>query len=229
MIDYFDDLINLENQNDNEPIQYLTNLIFDNVHAFVFIFDYNKGFPVCINKYYETRMGYTLNDLSNITRNQFLALFHPESLKLFLSRMVNYHLFTSEDRKTIYKFKKKDETWIKMMISTSVLKRTPEGKIKYLIGYGVELNEDEDEDEESSDKLNVLEVKSTNLLRLEKLSKREVEIITYIGNCFTDKEIAEELNISLNTTKTHRKKIIHKLEMKNTASLVKFAVESGLV
>jgi len=61
-----------------------------------------------------------------------------------------------------------------------------------------------------------------------KLSKRELDVIRLITLGNTDNEIALDLNISSHTAKTHRKRIISKLGLKNTAALVKFAVENDL-
>lgn len=61
------------------------------------------------------------------------------------------------------------------------------------------------------------------------LTKREVEIIRLIASEFTTNEIAVELAISSHTVDTHRKNIVNKLAVKNTAGLVKFAIENGLV
>jgi len=61
------------------------------------------------------------------------------------------------------------------------------------------------------------------------LTKREVQIIKLIASEFTTNEIATELAISTHTVDTHRKNIVSKLGIKNTAGLVKFAIEKGLV
>jgi DNA-binding CsgD family transcriptional regulator len=216
-----------ENWPNSETSIFLTNHIFEEIHAFVFIFDIEKIEPVWINKYFETRMGYLEDELKDLTGDQFMALFHPNSLKIFVNRISTYDSFPNTEKKTVYQLITKDRKWINMMVSTKILKRNAEGKIKYLIGYGVEIIGDELQ--KSSAGLNELELKSRNLFNVDKLSKRELEIITNIANCLTDKEIAEKLKISIHTTKTHRKRIINKLGLKNTASLVKFAVKSGLV
>ena len=53
-----------------------------------------------------------------------------------------------------------------------------------------------------------------------KLSKREVDIIQLIINQFESTEIAEKLNLSPLTVKTHRKNIFRKLGVRNLAGLV---------
>jgi DNA-binding CsgD family transcriptional regulator len=67
-----------------------------------------------------------------------------------------------------------------------------------------------------------------NKLRLSEITKREKEIIKGIVAGLTDKEIGFALNISPNTAKTHRKNILQKLSLNNTADLVRFAMETGL-
>lgn len=76
----------------------------------------------------------------------------------------------------------------------------------------------------------------SNTLRIEKqvstlteLSSREKEILVLIAHEYNTAEIAEKTFISLNTVNTHRKNLLSKLNAKNTAGLVKYAVENGLV
>lgn len=61
------------------------------------------------------------------------------------------------------------------------------------------------------------------------LSPREVEIVKLIAEGLTNKEIAGRLFLSTVTVDTHRKNILAKLHLKNTASLVKYAVDHKLL
>ncbi|MBI1836410.1 MAG: response regulator transcription factor [Flavobacteriia bacterium] len=63
---------------------------------------------------------------------------------------------------------------------------------------------------------------------ISKLTNREIEIIRLITKSMTNKEIAQQLFLSELTVNTHRKNAMHKLEIKNTAGLVKFALDNGL-
>ena len=58
------------------------------------------------------------------------------------------------------------------------------------------------------------------------LSQREVEILKLIIDGLTNNDIADKLFLSNRTVDTHRKNILAKLELKNTAALVKYAVEN---
>ena len=61
------------------------------------------------------------------------------------------------------------------------------------------------------------------------LSERENEIIKYIAEGQTNTQIADILFLSTHTINTHRKNIMAKLGVKNTAGIVMYAVKTGLV
>ena len=60
------------------------------------------------------------------------------------------------------------------------------------------------------------------------LTPRENEIIRYISSGMTNQEIAQKLFLSTSTVDTHRKNILAKLNLKNTAALVRYAADNGL-
>ncbi len=61
------------------------------------------------------------------------------------------------------------------------------------------------------------------------LTSREIEIVRYIADGLTNHEIADKLFLSKVTVDTHRKNILAKLNLKNTASLIKYAAENKLL
>lgn len=60
------------------------------------------------------------------------------------------------------------------------------------------------------------------------ISKRECEIITLIAEGMTNAQIAEQLFLSAHTVNTHRKNIMSKLAVKNTAGIVMYAIKTNL-
>ncbi|MBI3502919.1 MAG: response regulator transcription factor [Bacteroidetes bacterium] len=62
-----------------------------------------------------------------------------------------------------------------------------------------------------------------------KLSAREIEIIQLVSEGLSNKEIAERLFLSVHTVTTHRKNIMSKLGVNNTAGLVMFAIKQNLL
>ena len=63
----------------------------------------------------------------------------------------------------------------------------------------------------------------------ETLSQREREVLKLIAEGFKNKEIAEDLCISLKTVEKHRANLMKKLDLHNTAALTVYAVQKGLV
>ena len=61
------------------------------------------------------------------------------------------------------------------------------------------------------------------------LTKRELEILRLISQALSNKEIAKELYISDQTVSVHRKNIMRKLGVSNTAGLIKIAIDNSLV
>ena len=61
------------------------------------------------------------------------------------------------------------------------------------------------------------------------LTKREKEILKLIAAGLTNIQIAEKLFISIDTVDTHRKNLHNKLNVKNTATLIRTAIEHNLL
>lgn len=61
------------------------------------------------------------------------------------------------------------------------------------------------------------------------ITQRELEILQLIALGLTSQDIATKLFISKNTVETHRKNMLAKLNVNNTAALLKIAYRKGLV
>lgn len=61
------------------------------------------------------------------------------------------------------------------------------------------------------------------------ISRREKEVLILIADGFTNAEIAEKLFISVPTVNTHRKSLLAKFNVTNTAGLIKLAVKHHFV
>ncbi len=61
------------------------------------------------------------------------------------------------------------------------------------------------------------------------LSKRERQVLKRIAEGAANREIAEELSISVKTVEKHRANLMRKLDLHNTAALTAFAIESRLL
>ncbi|MDE3248252.1 MAG: response regulator transcription factor [Bacteroidota bacterium] len=61
------------------------------------------------------------------------------------------------------------------------------------------------------------------------IGRRELEVLQLIVQGFINQEIAEQLKISVNTVDTYRKSLLQKMDARNTADLVRIAIEKRIV
>jgi PAS domain S-box-containing protein len=69
----------------------------------------------------------------------------------------------------------------------------------------------------------------TKVTAVAPLTSREVQVLALVADGHSTKEIAGLLNISYKTADSHRSRIMEKLGVHETASLVRFAVRQGIV
>lgn len=75
-----------------------------------------------------------------------------------------------------------------------------------------------------------IEVKGGNRKAIhELLSSREFKVICMIANGKRISEIADELSVSTSTISTHRARILKKLNLKNNADIIRYALKNNLV
>ncbi|MCX6563833.1 MAG: response regulator transcription factor [Candidatus Aminicenantes bacterium] len=60
------------------------------------------------------------------------------------------------------------------------------------------------------------------------LTKREREIVQLIGEGCTNKEIAQKLNLYLNTVQVHRRNLMQKLNIHKQADLIRYTIKEGI-
>ncbi len=94
------------------------------------------------------------------------------------------------------------------------------------LGKGVSLNSLGSKASRKSDNAYHFEDK---FIKKSNLTKREFEILRLISLALSNKEIAKELFISDQTVSVHRKNIMRKLGVSNTAGLIKIAYDNSLI
>jgi DNA-binding NarL/FixJ family response regulator len=63
---------------------------------------------------------------------------------------------------------------------------------------------------------------------ISRLTGREKEVLRLIAMEYTNHEIGEHLSVSTRTIDSHRRNLLQKLDVKNTAGLVRFALQAGI-
>jgi two-component system, NarL family, response regulator NreC len=60
------------------------------------------------------------------------------------------------------------------------------------------------------------------------LSARELEIVRFLADGKSNKEVSDLLKISVRTVETHRARIMDKLGLHSIADLVRYAIHNGI-
>jgi len=63
----------------------------------------------------------------------------------------------------------------------------------------------------------------------ERLSSREVEVLQLVAEGQANKQVANELHISLKTVEKHRQRLMQKLGIHDTAGLTRHAIAAGVI
>lgn len=69
----------------------------------------------------------------------------------------------------------------------------------------------------------------TDVRLLEALSRREREILKFVAEGKSSREIGERLMISSKTVDTYRSRLMRKINVKNVAGVIKFAIQHGII
>ncbi len=132
-----------------------------------------------------------------------------------------------------YRFRKKDGSYLQVLRHQTVQQNDEKGNILRLIGIIVELGHLPEingvtgkmVDNESGKVIYSRSYSGQDSI----FSTREKEIILLLANGRKTDEIAEELFISPNTVSTHRKNMLKKYAVKNTAELILFSKKQGIL
>lgn len=69
--------------------------------------------------------------------------------------------------------------------------------------------------------------KKEKIVEVPELTKREKELLKYIGRGLTTRQIALEMGITVRTVETHRSRLKHKLRLETTTQMALYAKEHG--
>jgi DNA-binding CsgD family transcriptional regulator len=201
--------------------------ILDKIKVFICVFD-SQCFKIhWANNYLLRKMDYSLEELQNMTMDEILLLIHPDFLDYFFESTKRSTKLPLKENYSIYKIRTKKKKWFWLLTNHCFMDFNHDVDCRYKIAFGTEIDYDHLCIQINKLKNKEINIPGFDLINL--LSTRQKTIIKLIARGNTDKEIAEILNISIHTSKTHRKNIIHKLGLKNSHTLIKYALENGLV
>ena len=171
-----------------------------------------------LNKLSTTKCELIITDLSMPKLNGLEALKiikkkYPDIKIMILSQHKEREYFRKVLSLGVEGYILKDDVYEKMM---SAIKSILSGRKSY-------------SDELTSYAMEDYKVLQESEIAIELLTKREKEVLIFIAEGHTNKEIAERLDISFRTVEAHRAHLMDKLDFENVQDLVKFAVSKGLV
>jgi DNA-binding CsgD family transcriptional regulator len=207
--------------------------IMDNLPAVVYINEFKmqgnlSSFRnVWSNRFAQEFIGYSQDEVDILGFRFFENDLHPDDLEIIktstesLSTPIRFYPF-------LHRLKPRDSNEYKWMYGNGkIIGFDEKGLPNTFLNVVVEISNFMHTENQLTTALKEIS-QLKNELRLKSVTKREKEILGLIAKGNTDKKISEILHISMATAKTHRNKLIRKLDLNNTASLVAFAVGCGL-
>lgn len=201
--------------------------ILDNLNSAIWL-NRADGTALWQNEKVKEFLEHSVDELNEIGLETYAKeFFHPDDQYIFeesLSHLfdINIGHFTA-----IYRQKDKHGDWIKILATSKVVKRDSKGFPLELLNCGIIVS-DEMAPFSKIESLLKENLILKNKVKLSILSKREIDILKCIAQGKQSKDIAEEKYISVHTVDTHRRNMLNKLELRNTADLVRLATECGL-
>jgi DNA-binding CsgD family transcriptional regulator len=152
----------------------------------------------------------------------FKSIIHPVDFLLFINEILTLVTSAEEGQHMIYsgnsrgitaRIRHKNGGWIKSDIHLIYLKETDQGIKKLLLGFIQ---------------------KETMCSEIQQntpsgITSREKEVFRFLSVGNSAKMVADKLHISENTVVTHRKNLIQKLHVKNSAELITRGIEMNIL
>lgn len=219
--------LNSINITDEDVNIFLPSLILNNIPAIIYINDIDRVANVWSNLQSITFLGYEPEELSTMGNDFFANCLHPDDLEILGTSIDFFKKNKNGFYSGVYRMKHKNGEWHWMNAISSVYKTHPDGSPWLTIGVAIDITHKMGTENQLNELLKE-NLRLKNKLAVNSLTKREKVIVKLIAQGNSSKEIAEKLKISFFTVDSHRKNIIKKLDLKNTAALVNFAAENGM-
>jgi PAS domain S-box-containing protein len=110
----------------------------------------------------------------------------------------------------------------------SVFERHANGAPKLLLCVALDITQQTETENELKALLRNMSTPEDDA-RVRSITRRELEVLQLIAQQYSTKQIADSLHISIPTVETHRRNLLRKINVKNTAGLIRFAVEQRLI
>ena len=199
--------------------------VYSEVNASIMLFDLIKLRAVWSNGVLTKILDFKPSRI--IRGDEVIELYHPEDQSMLLEMRKFFRDKKQGTFTGFYKFRNARAEFLWLFTTAKVFRQNlKEGIFEVL---AVTLDFSEHLTYGKNLKLFAQEkLRDINHIHVGRITERERQVVKYFSNGFKTREIADLLGISIHTVNNHRKNILRKLELKNLAALVNFAVETGL-
>jgi DNA-binding CsgD family transcriptional regulator/PAS domain-containing protein len=212
----------------------------------VAIYDINKGAYLYVNKKIEQLLGYKALAYLQGGLAFSLSLVHPDDIDGLLFMLNKKYEYLSsvpvarrlEHRSNMdYRCRKADGTHVRLLMRSQILdfNKAEKRLLRLLLVNDItHLVKDNFKMvnivlDKAHEFIYTYDVLTKTIQKDHFLSKRELEILHLLRIGLESKDIAKNLFISVHTVETHRRNMLEKTNMKNTSTLVCFAITAGFI
>ncbi|WP_020532070.1 LuxR C-terminal-related transcriptional regulator [Flexithrix dorotheae] len=204
---------------------------------FIFIMDYQLGKYAFMSPSVHDILGYKINDFKRMGPSLTQSILHPEDIphlnkvlgqidKIFsevplsqkMEVKVNYN----------YRIKHKQGNYVHILQQNIPIQIDSKGNIVYSLGICNDITSFSKDTtvlmdvEFPSEKNRLIPIIFTEGKKMERFTKREIQLIPFLNKGLSSKEIGDILCISEHTVNKHRKNMMKKANVKNTLGLLNF-------
>jgi len=200
--------------------------ILSSVNAIVYVFDLVNLKMIYTNEGFRKILGFK-KPQKEVPEDILLEIHHPDDKEL-LNEMKSF--FKKDKKGTftgVFQFANAEGKYVWLCTSCNIFRQNIKKNILEVVGVSINMQQlmPYHKNLKTITRINSRE---NNNDTISKLSKRERELLQYFAKGYKTREIAELLGLSFHTVNNHRKNMIKKLEVKNIALFVSFAVENNL-
>jgi PAS domain S-box-containing protein len=201
--------------------------ILSGLDAIIFIRDLIEDRTIWTNGNYLKILGYENEEVLQFRLGMSREDVHPNDREVMVEGDELIRTGKKDSYSGIYQALHKAGHWVWMYYNISVIESGEDGLPRYVLGWAVDFSS-QIYSEKHLKELMAEHRRKVHEIQLRCLTTREKEIIEYLVNGHSCKEISNFFGITYYTALTHIRNLHHKLGISNLAELMHFAAESGL-
>ena len=201
---------------------------------------------IFISKSLESMLGYKSEVYTERGLDFILSIAHPDErggLILILHKELDYLLHIHKDEclrycsSYDYRLKKANNEYVRVLQRNQICEFAGQGMMMYMLSIITDVthlkgNQNMMLHIKPSDNIRhtyVYDLSDHKLMETHFPSKRELQLLKLLGKGHSSKEIAAILSISVHTVETHRRNMLEKANVKDTSTLICYALAIGFL